>query len=170
MPLASKAGCKRGVCYSVSSRPWQRERTEDSRFTGEPTLPTEMLLLVLNRDWEAGQCTGEKSGPWSQRDLHSNSCSANLAPLSWESRRFEPQFAYLSDGDQYYLLHSVQSVQSLSRVRLFATPRIAACQASLSITISRSLLRLTSIKLVMPSRWHVRHLFSLGHTMRHAGS
>ena len=108
MPLASKAGCKRGVCYSVSSRPWQRERTEDSRFTGEPTLPTEMLLLVLNRDWEAGQCTGEKSGPWSQRDLHSNSCSANLAPLSWESRRFEPQFAYLSDGDQYYLLHSVQ--------------------------------------------------------------
>ena len=43
------------------------------------------------------------------------------------------------------------SVQSLSRVQLFATPRIAACQASLSITNSRSSLRLTSINSVMPS-------------------
>ena len=43
------------------------------------------------------------------------------------------------------------SVQSLSRVRLFATPWITARQASLSITNSRSSLRLTSIELVMPS-------------------
>ena len=43
------------------------------------------------------------------------------------------------------------SVQSLSCVRLFATPWIAARQASLSITISRSSLRLTSIESVMPS-------------------
>ena len=43
------------------------------------------------------------------------------------------------------------SVQSLSCVRLFATPWIAACQASLCITNSWSSLRLTSIKLVMPS-------------------
>ena len=44
------------------------------------------------------------------------------------------------------------SVQSLSHVRLFATPWISACQASLSITNSQSTLRLTSIKSVMPSR------------------
>ena len=44
-----------------------------------------------------------------------------------------------------------QSVHSLSPVRLFATPWIAARQASLSITNSRSSLRLTSIELVMPS-------------------
>ena len=44
-----------------------------------------------------------------------------------------------------------QSVQSLSRVRLSATPWIAACQASLSITNSQSSLRLTSIKSVKPS-------------------
>ena len=43
------------------------------------------------------------------------------------------------------------SVQSLSRVWLFATPWTAACQASLSITNSRSSLRLTSIESVMPS-------------------
>ena len=45
----------------------------------------------------------------------------------------------------------LSSVQSLSRVRLFATPWIAARQASLSITNSRSSLRLTSIESVMPS-------------------
>ena len=43
------------------------------------------------------------------------------------------------------------SVQSLSRVRFFVTPWIAARQASLSITISRSSLRLMSIESVMPS-------------------
>ena len=43
------------------------------------------------------------------------------------------------------------SVQSLSRVRLFATPCIAAGQASLSITNSRSSPRLMSIESVMPS-------------------
>ena len=43
------------------------------------------------------------------------------------------------------------SVQSLSSVQLFATPWIAAHQASLSITTSWSSLRLTSIESVMPS-------------------
>ena len=44
-----------------------------------------------------------------------------------------------------------RSDQSLSRVRLFVTPRITAHQASLSITNSQSLLRLMCIKSVMPS-------------------
>ena len=43
------------------------------------------------------------------------------------------------------------SVHSLNHVQLFATPWTAACQASLSITNSGSLLRLISIELVMPS-------------------
>ena len=45
----------------------------------------------------------------------------------------------------------ISSVQSLSHVRLFATPWIAARQASLSITNSWSSLRLMSIESVMPS-------------------
>ena len=51
------------------------------------------------------------------------------------------------------MYNSVQfsSVQSLSSVQLFATPWITARQASLSITNSRSSLRLTSIESVMPS-------------------
>ena len=43
------------------------------------------------------------------------------------------------------------SVQSLSYVQLFATPWTVACQASLSITTSHSLLKLMSIESVMPS-------------------
>ena len=46
---------------------------------------------------------------------------------------------------------SVSSVQSLSHVRFFVTIWTAACQASLSITNSRSLPKLMSIELVMPS-------------------
>ena len=49
------------------------------------------------------------------------------------------------------LFPQFSSVQSLSRVWLFATPWIAARRASLSITNSLSSLRLTSIKSVMPS-------------------
>ena len=47
--------------------------------------------------------------------------------------------------------HKKYSVQLFSRVRLFATPWIAARQASLSITISQSLLKFMSIELIMPS-------------------
>ena len=49
------------------------------------------------------------------------------------------------------LFSSVQSVRSLSRIRLFATPWTAAHQASLSITSSQSLLKLISIESEMPS-------------------
>ena len=45
----------------------------------------------------------------------------------------------------------LSSVQLLSHVRLFATLRTAACQASLSITNSQSLLKLMSIESVIPS-------------------
>ena len=45
----------------------------------------------------------------------------------------------------------ISSVQLLSHVRLSVTAWTAACQASLSITNSRSLLKLTSIALLMPS-------------------
>ena len=48
------------------------------------------------------------------------------------------------------MLH-FSSVQSLSRVRPFATPWTAACQVSLSITNSQSLLKLMSIVSVNPS-------------------
>ena len=51
----------------------------------------------------------------------------------------------------YFVMAALISVQSLSCVRLFATPWVAARQASLSITNSRSLPKHTSIESVMPS-------------------
>ena len=60
----------------------------------------------------------------------------------------------------YILFHiynnETQSVQSLSHVQLFVTPQTAACQAFLSMINSWSLLKLMSIKLVMPSN-HLTH-------------
>ena len=47
--------------------------------------------------------------------------------------------------------YQFSSVQSLSHVQFFVTPWTAACQASLSITNSQSLLKLMSIELVMAS-------------------
>ena len=59
----------------------------------------------------------------------------------------ENHFTYLAID---VLIH-FSSVQSLSHVRLFATPWTGACQASLSITNSRSSLTLTPIESVMSS-------------------
>ena len=53
------------------------------------------------------------------------------------------------------MTHQFSSVQWLSRVRLFVTQCTAAHQASLSITNSRSLLKLMSIESVMPSNHRI---------------
>ena len=66
-------------------------------------------------------------------------------------------FLFVQKKDSIFFIYKEQcriqfsSIQSLSRVWLFATPWIAARQASLSITNSWSSLRLTSIESVMPS-------------------
>ena len=76
--------------------------------------------------------------------------------IDWEKMETVADFIFLSskitvDGDY-------SSVQLLSRFLLFATPWTAAFQASLSITNSRSLLKLMSIGLVMPSN-HLMFLY-----------
>ena len=65
-------------------------------------------------------------------------------PPQDNSESFKCLFSY------FVLTLNMQSVQLLSRVRLFATPWTAACEATLSITNSRNSLKLKSIKLVMP--------------------
>ena len=59
------------------------------------------------------------------------------------------QLAVRSTGDKWCL--KAGCVQLLSRVQLFVIPQTTAPQASLSFSISRSLLKLTSIELMMPS-------------------
>ena len=73
---------------------------------------------------------------WSIIDLCLNVFSADMLRISFELNLKDPQFS---------------SVQYLSRVQLFVTPQAAARQASLSLTNSQSLLKLTSIESVMPS-------------------
>ena len=77
--------------------------------------------------------------------------SANLAqegPASWTELI---QIKWLIEDLTLPSSVALSSVQSLSRVWLFVTPWTAACQASLSITDSWSLLKLMSIELVMVS-------------------
>ena len=70
--------------------------------------------------------------------------------LSWFGQMSSSRFS-LDLICSFFVSVRFSSVQSLSCVRLFATPWIAARQASLSITNSRSSPRLTSIESVMPS-------------------
>ena len=65
--------------------------------------------------------------------------------------------------EKYTSANQFSSVQSLSHVRLFATPWIAACQASLSITNSQNSPKLMCVELVMPSSHFIlcRPLFLL---------
>ena len=71
----------------------------------------------------------------------------------WTGLWFLLKIIFLMPGTGLYLseTQNARSVQLLSHVQLFVTPWTAAHQAALSITNSRSLLKLMSIELVMPS-------------------
>ena len=60
---------------------------------------------------------------------------------------------FLCNCQQDVLGRETSSVQSLSHIQLFVTSRTVACQASLFITNSWSLLKIMSIELVMPSNY-----------------
>ena len=81
---------------------------------------------------------------WKTKDCPPVYSSLGTLPPARKRRRVEK--SVVAD-----LLGQFSSVQSLSRVWLFATPWIAAHQASLPITNFWSLLKLMSIELVMPS-------------------
>ena len=113
--------------------------------TKVPIIKAMVFLVVKSRcvSWTIKKTEGWRIGAfemWSWR---------RLWRVPWTVKRSNQSILRESTLD----IHSVQfsSVQSLSRVWLFVTPWIAACQASLSITNSRSLLKLVSIKSVMPS-------------------
>ena len=72
------------------------------------------------------------------------------------SRPLWMEIRHLPQEKRWLLLLQFSSVQSLSHVWLFVTPWTAECQASPSITNARSLLKLMSIELVMPSN-HLNH-------------
>ena len=81
-----------------------------------------------------------------------SSCISRKSAYRYACTQKDFLYVYVKINCRIFLISTLfNSVQSLSRVRLFATPWTAACQASLSLTNSRSSLRLTSIESVMPS-------------------
>ena len=87
---------------------------------------------------------------------HAKGANWNPHPLWWKCRVLTTgppgKFPHRIYFKKYLtLINSVVVVQLLSHVQLFATPWTAACQASLSFTISWGLLKLLSIESVMPS-------------------
>ena len=110
----------------LSVCPWERENSGVSPSSYKDTNPIMGFTLL----------TSFKPKYFPKAPL-SNIITLRFRTLSYEFRGGYTQ--------------SISSVQSLSHVRLFATPWIAACQASLSITNSQSLLKLISIESVMPS-------------------
>ena len=123
---------KDGARGTHTWRPQQRIRAE-----AHCRLPTAWLCLsthtrLARKPRGAPGSPSQRSGVWKK-----------VCDLLWAP--FYIHFYFLWKHQLF------SSVQSLSRVRLFATPWIAARQASLSLTNSRSSLRLTSIESVVPS-------------------
>ena len=69
----------------------------------------------------------------------------------WVTRESNPVCCLSPSHKTYWRCSQFNSVQSLSRVRVFVTPWTVACQASLSLTNSRSSPKPISIESVMPS-------------------
>ena len=91
------------------------------------------------------------------KSLHKSKC-LEVDKLELNDMKFTEAAYFKRSRESYHMeLKEIlvgsqfSSVQSLSRVQLFVTPCTAACPASLSITNSRSLLKLMPIKSMMPS-------------------
>ena len=103
-----------------------------------PSNPTTKHIPWVNQNWK--------------RQMYSN-VHWNTIYNSWYVEATYMSMNRWMNKEAVVHIHNgiFSSVQSLSRVRLFATPWIPTCQPSLSITYSQSSLKLTSIKSVMPS-------------------
>ena len=84
---------------------------------------------------------------------------ARLCPRGWQHYLGLLYLQYLL----CYLIYIISSVQLLSRVQLFETPWIAACQASLSITISQSSLKLNHRDPKNAYEWMIKWIDGANH-------
>ena len=105
-------------------------------------------MFLVDQYWEQ-----QEPGTWDkmESEREGERSSKKVTDMVWRESLVRNSLWGMAQELGKYRDVLFSSVQSLSRVRLFATPWIAARQASLSITNSRSSLRLTSIESVMPS-------------------
>ena len=144
--------------------PWESSKDGPSIFSADtnkprPTFPQQvdyvLARIPLQTAWN--MCTVQKPSRRAEIQLTLSSPSLDTWASLHDSRE-KSTSSFLSGlikegsvSDLNKGLHRFSSVQLRSRVWLFATPWTAARQASLSITNSRSLLKLMSIESVMPS-------------------
>ena len=123
-----------------------------------PLPRTERLLLraMCNTGILASRGEEFDSGPEMRLDHFKPLCNKFLLKFKRDNESFWHRYQRKEKEcplASFYVLRLFSSVQSLSYVRLCATPWIVAVQASLSITTSWSSLRLTSIESVIPSSY-----------------
>ena len=106
------------------------------RHTHYPVVYMKYTIMWIDKGFPGGARGKESTCQCKRCERHG--FDPWIRKIPW-SRKRQPTVGFSS------------SVQSLSHIRLFATPWTAARHTSLSITNSQSLLRLMSIKLVMPS-------------------
>ena len=136
----------------VTDKVWWKTRYVTANTSSEKTLASALL--------SPGSLTQRKTSTvlWGHSSSPGEACLAGnwaLPPTAGTtlSDTWASHFASRSSSPNsaFRWLHQFSSVQSLSHVQLFPTPRTAAHQAFLSVTNPRRLLKLKSIKSVMPS-------------------
>ena len=130
-------------------------------WTEEPGRMKSMWLQRVGHDWATSHSLFtfmHRRGKWQPTPVflprESQGWQSLVGCLLWGSTESDMTEATRQQQQQLNTLcylFFLSSVQSLSHVWLFATLWTAACQASLSITNSQSLLKLMSISSVMPS-------------------
>ena len=129
----------------VFATPWTAACQASLSITNSRTLP-KLMSIEPNPDKDVSKVL-----PYSEYNSRATCCH-NVPPCHLiNTGDLAPIFLCSKSCLCPWIHCSVSSVQSLSHVRFFVTPWSAACQASLSITNSRGLIKPMSIESVMPS-------------------